>query len=565
MTLVCVPITVEDPASALVGAGAARAAGADLVEFRIDSLFTGAGPTGGASDRSPGAGDSREVGQIVRLVADSPLPCIMTCRSAAEGGHYDGDEDARIALFERLGTADRPPRYIDVEFSSYSRSANLAQKVNLAVQHPRQVRDLATSLILSLHDFTGRPADLTRRILAMSGEPAAAVLKVAYRARSLRDNLELFDLLTENAGGKPMIALGMGEFGLLSRVLAPKFGGFLTFASLRPETATAPGQPTIREILDLYRFRSIGAATRVYGVIGWPAAHSLSPAMHNAAFGAAGHDGVYLPLPVPPEYEHFKATMHALIDHPRLGFAGCSVTSPHKGHLVRLAREPASGGRPMWLLDDLSRVCDAANTLAVERTEDGSPVFCRVLNTDGPAAVGLLRSALGEPKGRRIAIIGAGGVARSIGMALALEGSHILLHHRTPAAAESLVGNLAPAASFGGGSAEVADRGSLATARFDAAINCTPIGMAGSPGGADLPIPVETLRNCPRDVVVFDMVYDPLETPLLNRAREAGLRTIDGLAMLVAQGAMQSEAWTGSTPPLMVLERAARERMKSTE
>src|SRR5690606_36932426 len=106
---------------------------------------------------------------------------------------------------------------------------------------PKQERHVRTRLILSTHDFNGRPADLTRKILAMQAEPACAVVKVAYRARSIRDNLELFDTLSERQ--KPTIALGMGEFGLMSRALAPKFGGFLTFASLRDESATAPGQP----------------------------------------------------------------------------------------------------------------------------------------------------------------------------------------------------------------------------------------------------------------------------------------------------------------------------------
>ena len=114
-------------------------------------------------------------------------------------------------------------------------------------------------------------------------------------ARSVRDNLEAFDILATRT--KPTIALCMGEFGLMSRVLAPKFGGFLTFASDAEGTGTAPGQPTARELRDLYRFESVRPATRVFGVIGWPVAHSRSPAFHNARFADAGHDGVYLPIP----------------------------------------------------------------------------------------------------------------------------------------------------------------------------------------------------------------------------------------------------------------------------
>src|SRR5262249_56876173 len=112
-------------------------------------------------------------------------------------GEYRGYEPSRISLLESLATADdsrqtRGRRYIDVELAAYQRSDNLKQKVNLAVDHPAQVRDLHTSLILSSHDFQGRPRDLLQRIEAMTNEAACAVIKVAWQARSLRDNLEAF-------------------------------------------------------------------------------------------------------------------------------------------------------------------------------------------------------------------------------------------------------------------------------------------------------------------------------------------------------------------------------------
>lgn len=157
-TLLCVPILVHDAQSALADAAAARDHGADIVEFRVDACFSG-------------SGDEAETHDMLRLAAESPLPCIITCRPTWEGGHYDGPEDARVALFERLGTGDSPPAYIDAELAAYTRSANLRQKVNLAVDHPKQVRPVATRLILSMHDFDGRPADLSRRLAAMRAEP----------------------------------------------------------------------------------------------------------------------------------------------------------------------------------------------------------------------------------------------------------------------------------------------------------------------------------------------------------------------------------------------------------
>jgi 3-dehydroquinate dehydratase/shikimate dehydrogenase len=557
---------VENVEGALSDAAAAKAAGADIVEFRVDSphLFSG----------SKGRAGEEEVRRVVRLASRSPLPCIVTCRATSEAGGtggYEGEDAERVALYERLGTAsgkdEHPPRYIDVEMATYSRSANLRQKVNLAVGRGadpetgqwHEARG-GTGLILSMHDFTGRPADLLRRLAAMQAEPAASVMKVAYRARSLRDNLELFDLLRENAAGaggaKPMIALAMGEFGLLSRVLAPKFGGFLTFAPLRPQTATAPGQPTINELLELYRFRSIGARTKVYGVIGWPVGHSLSPRVQNAAFAAIGADAVYLPLPVPPEYEHFKATLGALIDHAGLDFGGCSVTLPHKENLVRFAGEERARGACDWAVDELARLCGAANTLVVERSTGGEVVRCRVLNTDAPAATACLRAELGDLAGKRVMVIGAGGAARAIAAGLVSERATVVVVNRTPQRAEALARELMER-TRGPGSIAPGTEESLAEAH--AIVNCTPVGMTGGPAPGSLPLAHEAIARSGRQTVVMDTVYAPLETPLLRQARQRGLRTIDGLGMFVRQAALQFEAWTGRAAPAEVMERAARE------
>lgn len=548
-SLICVPITVLDEVQALGDAGLARDLGADLVELRIDEFFS-------SEDDTPG---------VLRLVAACPLPCIVTCRSSAEGGGFDGDDADRVALYERLGTArpiagvEHPPRYLDFEFAAYARSANLKQKINLAVDHPRQERDVHTGLILSMHDFDGRPADLLRRVMAINSEPAASVVKVAITARSVRDNLELFDLIAE--AGKPMIALAMGRFGLLSRVLAPKFKAFLTFASLRASSATAPGQPTLRELLDLYRFRSIGPATRVYAVVGWPVEHSMSPMIHNAGFGAVGFDGVYLPLPVPPEYEHFKATLGELLDHPRLDFSGCSVTVPHKQHLVRFALERMNAGEAGWEIDELSRLCGAANTLVIERAPGGVPARRRVVNTDAAAAVACLAGEFeGSVRDRRIAILGAGGVARAIAAGLAESGASVVIANRTRANADALAADLGdrlPQASI---SSIALDR--LASTRLDALINATPIGMAGGPDPDGSPIPMSDLTATSPSAVVFDTVYNPLETPLLREARSAGLRTLDGLGMFIAQAAAQFELWTGQQPPKGLFDRIAREELE---
>jgi 3-dehydroquinate dehydratase / shikimate dehydrogenase len=549
-TLLCVPILVHDVDAALRDARSAKDLGGDLVEFRIDELFHGTEAPD--ADRT----DSYETRQVLRLVAESPLPCIVTCRTAAEGGSYDGPEDARISLFERLGTAfgpgEHPPRYVDVELATYLRSANIRQKVNLAIEHPEQVRDLQTSLIISTHDFAGRPPDLTRRVLAMRQTPAK-VLKVAYLARSLRDNIELFDLLIER--DRPMIALAMGEFGLASRILAPKFNGFLTFASLRPAEVTAPGQPTIHDLLHLYRFRAITPTSAVYGVVGWPVSHSLSPHLHNAGFEAVGHDGVYLPLPVAPGFESLKATLGELIDHAPLGLRGVSVTLPHKENLVRLARERS------WALDQTAAAIGAANTLTIERDTDGRARACHVQNTDVPAFLDALREGLGELAGRRAAVLGAGGVGKAAAYALATSGARVTIFNRDRARAEHVASTLG---ELGLGEVDAAELASFDGGPFDILVNATPLGMKGGPDPGSSVVPAETLRNCPPGAAVADTVYTPVRTPLLEAAEAAGLRTVDGVSMFVRQASLQFSGWTGKAAPTGLFSRIVREAAGSS-
>jgi len=202
---------------------------------------------------------------------------------------------------------------------------------------------------------------------------------------------------------------------------------------LRESEGTAPGQPTIEELTALYRFRSITPATKVYGVVGWPVGHSKSPAVHNAGFEAVGHDGVYLPLPIPPEWEHFKATVTSLIEDEHLDLAGLSITIPHKAHALRLAHELG------WSIDPFAASAGAANTITIDANRN-----VRVSNTDGTAARACLEDAIaGGLAGKRIAILGAGGVARGIAAALATSGAQLTVFNRSTDRAASLASDLA--------------------------------------------------------------------------------------------------------------------------
>jgi len=565
---------VRDSALALSEAANAKQAGADIVEFRVDEFFD---PVAAEAD------PTRQEREIARLVTESPLPCIVTCRSSKEGGGYSASESDRIDLYGKLvrseGKHSHPPRYIDIEGFALSALRSEAPGNSQLLQSAADERDLTTGLIVSTHDFQGRPQDLTRRILAMREFPEASVIKVAYRARSLRDNLELFELLRDS--DRPTIALGMGEFGLMSRVLSPKFGGFLTFASLRPETVTAPGQPTVNDLLGLYRFRSIRKSTRVYGVIGWPVAHSMSPLVHNAVFAEHKFDGVYLPLPVPSAegsspsdaestFASFKATLGALIDDPHLDFFGASVTIPHKENLVRFARERLKADPGIWSLDALSLATGAANSLLLER-ENKHIQRARVFNTDIPAAVGPLRAALGGLEGKSIAVIGAGGVARGIAFGLVQDGALVTVFNRTLARATEVVQVLARHLQNPKNlSAEVTE--ALADLPiFDAYVNCTPVGMTGGPDSAGIAMPFDKLMaanantgNKSRVSVVLDTVYNPVETPLIRAATSAGWKVIDGVTMFIEQAALQSEAWTDKSAPRQLMDRIVRAKLNQT-
>lgn len=514
MTKLTVAIMVHGLEQALADAARAAERGADLVEFRLDQF-------------------TDDADAAVDLVMRSPVPCIATIRPTWEGGLYDGDESARQALMQLLAEATRPPVYIDLELAAYQRQA---------------ITPPGDGLILSSHDFQGRPRDLLQRVAAMAEAPECRVMKLAWAARSLRDNIEAFELIA--AAHKPTIALCMGEFGQPSRILAKKFGALLTFASLEPGEGTAPGQVSVEQMKRLYRWDAITPGTKVYGVMGWPVGHSMSPAIHNAGFDATGFDGVYLPMPIPPQYEHFKATMISWLDYKPLDFRGASVTIPHKQNLLRFVAE--QGGT----IEPLAARIGAANTLTV--ANDGS---LHASNTDYAAALDAVCDAMDITRedlaGRRVGVIGAGGAARAIVAAFAHYGATIVVYNRTPGKAEEL------AANFNGhiGKVVAAPLDHLPKSCCEIFINCTPIGMHPNVDAS----PIATWPACADEsTVVFDTIYNPIETKLLREAAQRGCTTISGLEMFTRQAAAQFQQWTSQPAPMDVFDQVVRERLGHT-
>jgi 3-dehydroquinate dehydratase/shikimate dehydrogenase len=422
-------------------------------------------------------------------------PAVVTCRPTWEGGRFDGSEEERRRILTRA--LELGAEFVDIEWR--------AGFEDLVRHHPEQV-------VLSTHDFDGIPDDLDGRVQAMR-TVGAGTIKVAVSVSSLCDTLCLRDI--GRAGGAVVIA--MGDTGVPTRLLAARYGSRWSYAG-----AHAPGQLPARRMVEEFGFRRVGDSTRLFGVVSTSALHSLSPAMHNAAFEAAGFDAVYVPVPA----ESFGDGVGFV---EAMGFEGLSVTVPFKVEALQVAAAA----------DALTRTVGAANTL--RRRGD----VWEATNTDVEGFLAPLEAALGEPiAGARVAVLGAGGSARAVVSALAGKVARVTVHARRPAQAQAL------ATAFGVG---METRAPVAGS-WDVLVNCTPLGGASLRAESPLPGGPFTGR------LVYDLTYGPDESPLLREARAAGCRVLDGLPMLAAQAERQFEWWTGQRPGTGVMTGALQAR-----
>jgi 3-dehydroquinate dehydratase/shikimate dehydrogenase len=319
--------------------------------------------------------------------------------------------------------------------------------------------------------------------------------------------------------------------GFLSRLLCGRYGAPFTYASFSAERELAPGQISFDEMRDVYHYDRIDKQTQIYGVIGDPVAHSLSPLVQNAAFQAAGFNGVYLPIRV---FRQFLG--QSLSEFQWLGVRGYSVTIPHKeAVLEEIPRH-----------DDMVDDIGASNTLYRD-----DRLLWHAANTDYEAALAALRIALTresgveeELGGKKVLILGAGGAARAIGLGLVRAGCGVTVTSRTHARAVSLAQRL------GCQQIQWENRGAVFA---DILVNCTPVGMF--PNVDDTPFPMNWFRD---DMVVFDTVYNPENTLFLKQAREHSCRTVSGIEMFVRQAALQYEYFTGRGAPVDVMRETLR-------
>ncbi|MDT7690200.1 MAG: shikimate dehydrogenase [Acidobacteriota bacterium] len=513
---VCVPVCV--PRAAALRQSIERATEfADLVELRLDYLEEGQFDI--ARD------------QLGALLNTTRLPFIITFRPREQGGHRSISVDERIAFWQHA-----PELLRDAHAAGRVVFADL--ELDLLESPQAAAFDQlfrSFKVICSHHDFQRTPAGLGETFERMM-RTHADVLKFAVRANAITDCVEVMQLIERGRrAGREVIAVSMGEAGLLTRVLAPAFGGFLTYGSLDAAQATAPGQISTRDLRGLYRIHELSERTMVTALIGSPVGHSLSPHMHNAAFKALGLDAVYLPLEVADVSEFVRRMADPRTRELAWNLRGLSVTAPHKqaiiAHLDRVAPSAASIG--------------AVNTVVI--TRDGLEGF----NTDADASVVPL-SGLLELRGARVAIIGAGGAARALLWALNERGARATVFARDIKRCGRV------ASEFG---VEAAALEGARFDKFDVVVNATPLGTRGE-RELETPATVAQLRGAR---VAYDMVYNPSQTLFMREAGEAGCRTTGGLPMLVAQAEEQFRLWTGQEPPPGLMQSAGEKKLLEVE
>jgi 3-dehydroquinate dehydratase/shikimate dehydrogenase len=459
--------------------------GAKLVELRIDYI-------------------SARV-NIQRLLKDRPCPTIITVRREQDGGKYIGTEEARQTMLREA--IANGVEYVDLE-------------EDIAGQIPRFGK---TKRIVSYHSFRNTPDNL-RELHTRLAALDADIIKIATMANHPHDNLRVLEMMQESnlERENSSIAMCMGDIGTPSRILAGKYGAPFTYATFHHERALAPGQLSHEQMVNVYRYESIGPQTNVYGVVADPIGHSLSPQIHNAAFGELGINAVYVPFRVA-----FDTLGSFIEDVKRLDIRGLSVTIPHKEAIAKFLTK----------VDPAVKGIGAVSTVLFK----GADIVG--YNTDYKAAMDCLEQALGgggpnqisRLKNKKVVVLGAGGVARAVMYGLERRGAKMTIASRTRPRASQL------AETFGG---RVVDWPARHVADAEIIINCTPVGM--HPNVDESPYNKSHLKP---SMIVFDTVYNPESTLLLKEARSRGCHVVTGVDMFIHQAALQFLLFTGREAP----------------
>ncbi|XP_065854192.1 bifunctional 3-dehydroquinate dehydratase/shikimate dehydrogenase, chloroplastic-like isoform X1 [Euphorbia lathyris] len=500
-TLICAPVMAKTVDQMLVQIKKAKELGADLAEIRVDFL----------ENFSPKQ-------DLEVLIKQSSLPTLVTYRPKWEGGEYDGDESKRqeaLRLAMELGSD-----FIDVELKVAHDFFNSIQG-----KKPEKVK-----VIVSSHNYENTPsteeiANLAARIQATGAD----IVKIATTALDITDNARMFQVLVHSQ--VPMIGIVMAERGLMSRVLASKFGGFLTFGSVEAGVVSAPGQPTVKDLLDLYNFRQIGADTKVHGVIGNPIGHSKSPHLYNTAFKSVGFNGIYLPLLV-------DSVANYISTYSSSDFVGYSYTIPHKEAGLKCCDE----------IDPIAQAIGAISCM-IKRPADGKLIG---YNVDYLGAIGAIEEALRGSNGatasasplagKLFVVMGAGGAGKALAYGGYEKGARVVVANRSFDKAKEL------ASKVGGQAMTLSELKDFHPEEGMILANTTSVGM--KPRTDETPLPKEALKHYS---LVFDAIYTPKMTRLLTEAQECGAIIVYGTEMFTNQAYVQFERFTGLPAPKQLI------------
>jgi len=424
------------------------------------------------------------------------VTAIGTCRRVDNGGKFKGSLASQLDVLTKAHAAGC--QIVDLELQSALKSK------------PEAIARLRSraGLILSFHDFRAT-RNLDETLGKMLKIPAD-FYKVVTTATTLSDNVAMMKFLQKQSGKHALIGLCMGEQGIISRVLNVRAGSAFTFGAVSADLKTAPGQVTTQDLRSIYRIDQVDTATRVYGVAGDPIEHSLSPVIMNTALRRENVNGVYLPL----HAKTLKDLIHCVREIP---LHGLSITMPYKQAILPYLDNT----------DAHTSKIGACNT--VVRGQEGKLYG---FNTDVAGVVRPLEQRL-SIENAKVLVLGAGGAARAAVFGLKERGAEVWILNRTSAKAQKLARQA---------KAHTIKRADLRKIAFDIIINATPVGMGNT---RDCPLKDEEIQAR----VVFDMVYDPVETHLLQVARAKGIAVIPGVEMFVQQAARQFEIWTGKPAP----------------
>src|SRR5216683_675517 len=431
------------------------------------------------------------------FAANTAATGIATCRRAANGGKFSGSLAAQVEILSKAGAAGF--HLIDLELES----VEALKKGEL-----QKLRDTGVALIISHHDFSAtKDLDgIYKRIEPFQPD----FIKIVPTAKTLTDNVTLMRFIERMEDHSNIIGICMGDAGIISRVLGVRAGSAFTFAAATVGEETGPGQIAARTLIETYRIDQVDAATKVYGVAGNPIKSSLSPIMMNTAFRRETVNAVYLAL------QANKLTDLLKLVH-EIPIQGLSVTMPLKQEIMAHLEKT----------DPLSAKIGACNT--VLRQEGKLYGF----NTDVAGITGPLEKRI-SLRGAKVLVLGAGGAARAAVFGLRDKGAEVFILNRTSETAQKLARQ---------SGSKTIKKDAVAKTTFDVIVNATPIGMAG------IKAPQLLEAKDLNTKLVFDLVYNPLETPLLRMARQKGIPIVTGIEMFVQQGARQFEIFTGKPAP----------------